>query len=42
VTVDPDKVYVLPALIDLAERANPQTRITWERARQAYGINPEQ
>jgi outer membrane protein TolC len=35
VTVDPDKVYDLPALIDLAERANPQTRIAWERARQA-------
>jgi outer membrane protein TolC len=35
VTVDPDKVYDLPALIDIAERANPQTRIAWERARQA-------
>src|SRR3974390_1000503 len=35
VTVDPDKVYDLPALIDIAERSNPQTRIAWERARQA-------
>src|SRR5215469_11152095 len=35
VTVDPNKVYDLPALIDIAERANPQTRIAWERARQA-------
>src|SRR5215469_6846179 len=35
VAVDPDKVYDLPALIDIAERANPQTRIAWERARQA-------
>jgi outer membrane protein TolC len=35
VRVDPDKVYDLPALIDIAERANPQTRIAWERARQA-------
>jgi outer membrane protein TolC len=33
--IDPHKVYDLPALIDLAERNNPQTRIAWERARQA-------
>lgn len=30
-----DKVYDLPALIDIAQRSNPQTRIAWERARQA-------
>lgn len=30
-----DKVYSLPELIDIAERTNPQTRIAWERARQA-------
>ena len=35
VAVDPEKTYDLPALIDIAERANPQTRIAWERARQA-------
>jgi outer membrane protein len=35
VTIDPDKVYDLPELIDIAERTNPQTRIAWERARQA-------
>ena len=29
------KVYDLPELIDLAERNNPDTRIAWERARQA-------
>ena len=33
--IDPDKVYDLPELIDIAERTNPQTRIAWERARQA-------
>jgi len=33
--IDPDKVYDLPALIDVAERTNPQTRVAWERARQA-------
>src|SRR6266850_6126801 len=35
VDVDGDKVYDLPELIDIAERTNPQTRIAWERARQA-------
>jgi len=29
------RTYDLPALIDVAERANPKTRIAWERARQA-------
>jgi outer membrane protein TolC len=33
--IDPEKVYTLPELIDIAQRANPQTRIAWERARQA-------
>jgi outer membrane protein TolC len=33
--VDPAKEYDLPALIDLAQRSNPQTREAWERARQA-------
>lgn len=35
VAIDPRKVYGLPELIDLAERNNPETRIAWERARQA-------
>src|SRR5262249_26774288 len=34
-TIEPDKVYDLPELIDIAERTNPQTRVAWERARQA-------
>jgi outer membrane protein len=33
--VDPTKAYDLPALIDLAQRINPETREAWERARQA-------
>lgn len=40
--VDPNKVYTLPELIDLAERSNPETRVAWERARQAaqsVGLN---
>lgn len=32
--IDPDKVYTLPELIDLAETHNPETRITWEVARE--------
>ena len=32
-TVDPNKVYSLPELIDLAEEHNPQTRFGWERAK---------
>jgi outer membrane protein len=31
--IDPEKVYTLPELIDLAERHNPVTRAAWERAR---------
>ena len=33
--IDPDKVYDLPELIDIAESTNPETRVAWERARQA-------
>jgi outer membrane protein TolC len=33
--VAPDHVYTLPELIDLAESNNPDTRIGWQRARQA-------
>ena len=42
VEIDPKKVYDLPALIDIAERCNPETRVAWERARQAaraIGLN---
>jgi outer membrane protein len=35
VTIDAARSYDLPALIDLAQRTNPQTRDAWERARQA-------
>src|SRR4029450_1652685 len=35
VPIDPEKVYALPELIDLAQRNNPETRVAWERARQA-------
>jgi outer membrane protein TolC len=35
IELDPEKVYDLPELIDIAERTNPETRIAWERARQA-------
>jgi outer membrane protein TolC len=35
VQIDPKKVYDLPDLIDLAERNNPETRVAWERAREA-------
>ena len=33
--VDSTKVYDLPALIDIAERNNPEARAAWELARQA-------
>lgn len=33
--IDSKHVYSLPELIDIAERTNPETRIAWERARQA-------
>src|SRR5579859_4747442 len=35
VAIDPAKVYTLPEVIDIAERNHPQTRVAWERARQA-------
>jgi outer membrane protein len=35
ITPDPDRVYDVPALIDLAQRANPATRLAWEQARAA-------
>jgi outer membrane protein TolC len=35
IRVDPDLVYGLADLIDLAHRANPDTRRTWEEARAA-------
>jgi len=33
--VDPKKSYTLPELVDLAQRHNPSTRISWEMAVQA-------
>ncbi len=35
VSINPRKVYNLAELIDIAERNNPDTRVAWERARQA-------
>src|SRR5690349_19049813 len=35
VSINPRKVYGLAELIDIAERNNPETRVAWERARQA-------
>ena len=35
VSINPRKVYKLAELIDVAERNNPETRVAWERARQA-------
>jgi outer membrane protein TolC len=35
VSVDPEKTYELPELIDIAQRTNPETRVAWEKARQA-------
>jgi outer membrane protein TolC len=34
-SIDPRKVYNLAQLIDIAQRNNPETRVSWERARQA-------
>src|SRR5262249_57421175 len=31
-TTHPDRLYTLPDLIDIAESANPDTRIRWERS----------
>src|SRR5215472_13725539 len=33
--IDPRKIYNLADLIDIAQRSNPETRVAWERARQA-------
>src|SRR5262245_29262914 len=33
--IDPARQYDLLELIDIAQRVNPETRVTWERARQA-------
>jgi len=33
--IDPDHVYSLVELIDIAQRRNPATRVAWEEARQA-------
>ena len=35
VPIDPRKTYDLSELIDIAQRTNPETRVAWERARQA-------
>jgi outer membrane protein len=35
VPIDRDKQYELSELIDIAQRSNPETRVAWERARQA-------
>src|SRR4029453_6058926 len=35
VSIDPEKTYELPELIDIAQRMNPETRVAWEKARQA-------
>ncbi len=33
--IDPGRIYRLPELIDLAQRTNPATRVSWQQARQA-------
>jgi len=33
--IDPARTYELAELIDIAQRTNPDTRVAWERARQA-------
>jgi outer membrane protein len=33
--IDPEKRYELAELIDIAQRTNPETRVAWERAREA-------
>jgi len=35
VSIDAQKPYALSELIDIAQRTNPETRVAWERARQA-------
>jgi outer membrane protein TolC len=36
--LDREKRYELVELIDIAERVNPETRVVWERARQAAAV----
>src|SRR5947199_10333584 len=41
--IDPQKIYSLPELIDVAEAHNPETRVVWERSKQQsaqLGIAP--
>ena len=33
-TLDPNHVYRLPELVDIAEQNNPETRVIWEQAKQ--------
>ena len=33
VVLDPNKIYTLPELINIAEQNNPETRVSWENAR---------
>jgi len=35
IVIDPRKIYRLPDLIDIAQRLNPETKIAWQRAKQA-------
>src|SRR5437588_4618951 len=35
VSINPRKTYNLAELVDIAQRTNPETRVAWERARQA-------
>jgi outer membrane protein TolC len=35
IVIDPRRVYLLPDLIDIAQSLNPETKIAWERAKQA-------
>ena len=33
-SLDRNRVYTLPGLVDIAEQNNPETRVLWERAKQ--------
>ncbi len=33
-SLDPNRLYTLPDLVDIAEQNNPETRVLWERAKQ--------
>jgi outer membrane protein len=35
IVIDRRKIYLLPDLIDIAQRLNPETKIAWQRAKQA-------